>query len=268
MHLKIAKPQPTTLYLITFYLTYAKVAKSSSLHNSERKKNRNFAHQHIQRVMRNTIIFDLDGTLLDTLADLAASVNFALRTHHLPERTTSEIRQFLGNGIRYLMEKSVGGAVSGDAFEEVFQTFRSHYVDHCLDTTAPYPGIMNALNELNAKGYKMAIVSNKLHPAVQELNERFFKGYITSAVGESATVRRKPNPDAVLAALRELGSEESEAVYVGDSEVDLLTAKNAGLPCILVTWGFRDESFLRTLHLLPNTQFAHNADELLQIVTH
>ena len=87
--------------------------------------------------MLNTIIFDLDGTLLDTLADLAASVNFALRTHHLPERTTSEIRQFLGNGIRYLMEKSVGGAVSGDAFEEVFQTFRSHYVDHCLDTTAP-----------------------------------------------------------------------------------------------------------------------------------
>lgn len=263
----IAKPQPTTLYLITFYLTYAKVANSLSLHNSERKKNRNFALQHNQRHMLNTIIFDLDGTLLDTLADLAASVNYALRTHHLPERTVPEIRQFLGNGIRYLMEKSVGGAVSGDAFEDVFQTFRSHYVDHCLDTTAPYPGIMNTLSKLKEKGYKMAIVSNKLHPAVQELNDRFFKEYITSAVGESATVRRKPNPDAVLAALRELKSEKSHAVYVGDSEVDLQTATNAGLPCILVTWGFRDESFLRTLPLQPDTKFAHTAEEFLNMVT-
>ena len=216
--------------------------------------------------MLNTIIFDLDGTLLDTLADLAASVNYALRTHQLAERTLPEIRQFLGNGIRYLMEKSVGGAVTGDAFEKVFQTFRSHYVNHCLDTTAPYPGIMHALEALLAKGYKMAIVSNKLHPAVQELSERFFKGYITSAVGESATVRRKPNPDAVLAALRELKSEKSHAVYVGDSEVDLQTATNAGLPCILVTWGFRDESFLRTLPLQPDTKFAHTAEEFLNMV--
>ncbi len=214
--------------------------------------------------MLNTVIFDLDGTLLDTLDDLATSVNFALRVHQLKERSTNEVRQFLGNGIRYLMEHAVGGAVTGEDFERVFSTFRTHYVEHCLDTTQPYPGIMPLLEELKQKGIKMAIVSNKLHPAVQELAERFFKGYITSAVGESATVRRKPNPDAVLAALNELGSTKDEAIYVGDSEVDLATARNAGLPCALVTWGFRDESFLRSLPLQATTHFVHTPHELLQ----
>ena len=198
--------------------------------------------------MLNTIIFDLDGTLLDTLGDLANSVNYALRTYNLPERSLQEVRSFLGNGIRYLMTRSVGEAPIDEArFEEIFQTFRSHYVEHCLDTTCPYPGIMDLLEKLKERGVKMAIVSNKLHPAVQDLNEHFFKGYITSAVGESATVRRKPNPDAVLTALRELGSTPEEAIYVGDSEVDLATSVNAGLPCGLVLWGFRDEDFLRNL---------------------
>lgn len=216
--------------------------------------------------MLNTVVFDLDGTLLDTLADLANSVNYALRTHHIKERSISEVRQFLGNGIRYLMEHAVGGAVTGEAFEQVFTTFRTHYVEHCLDTTQPYPGIMSLLEELKRNNIKMAIVSNKLHPAVQELAQRFFKGYITSAVGESATVRRKPNPDAVLAALYELGSSPEQAIYVGDSEVDLATANNAGLPCALVTWGFRDEAFLRSLALKPNTAFIHQPTDLLQII--
>lgn len=216
--------------------------------------------------MLNTVIFDLDGTLLDTLGDLANSVNYALRTHQLKERSVDEVRQFLGNGIRYLMEHAVGGAVTGDNFEKVFATFRTHYVEHCLDTTQPYAGIMPLLQTLKEHGIKMAIVSNKLHPAVKELADRFFKGYITSAVGESATVRRKPNPDAVLAALNELGSNKDEAIYVGDSEVDLATAKNAGLPCALVTWGFRDESFLRSLPLMPTTHFIHTPNDLLTLV--
>ena len=216
--------------------------------------------------MLNTIVFDLDGTLLDTLADLANSVNYALRTHQLKERTLSEVRQFLGNGIRYLMEHAVDGAVTGEAFEKVFAAFRTHYVEHCLDTTQPYPGIMPLLEELKRHNIKMAIVSNKLHPAVQELAQRFFKGYITSAVGESATVRRKPNPDAVLAALHELGSSTEQAIYVGDSEVDLATANNAGLPCALVTWGFRDEDFLQSLALKPNTTFIHQPADLLDII--
>lgn len=217
--------------------------------------------------MLDTVVFDLDGTLLDTLNDLANSVNYALAKHRLPTRTIPEVRRFLGNGIRYLMKKSVGDNMQDDCeFEPVFQSFRSHYVEHCLDTTQPYPGIMPLLKALKQRGIKMAIVSNKLHPAVQELAHRFFEGYISSAVGESLTVRRKPNPDAVLAALNELGSTPNNAIYVGDSEVDLETSKNAGLRCALVTWGFRDESFLRSLPLATNTQFIHHSDELLKLL--
>ena len=197
--------------------------------------------------MIRSILFDLDGTLLDTLDDLANSVNYALRTHHLPERSHTEIRSFLGNGIRNLMLDAVGRGMSDEAFEPVFQTFRTYYVEHCLDKSKPFAGIIDLLKALQQRGITMAVVSNKLHPAVVELNERFFKEYITSAVGESATVRRKPNPDAVLAALSELGCCKDEAVYVGDSEVDLHTAQNAGMQCMLVLWGFRDEDFLRSL---------------------
>lgn len=197
--------------------------------------------------MIRSILFDLDGTLLDTLDDLANSVNYALRTHHLPERCHTEIRSFLGNGIRNLMLDAVGRGMSDEAFEPVFQTFRTYYVEHCLDKSKPFAGIIDLLKALQQRGITMAVVSNKLHPAVVELNERFFKEYITSAVGESATVRRKPNPDAVLAALSELGCSKDEAVYVGDSEVDLQTAQNAGMQCMLVLWGFRDEDFLRSL---------------------
>lgn len=197
--------------------------------------------------MIRSILFDLDGTLLDTLDDLANSVNYALRTHHLPERSHTEIRSFLGNGIRNLMLDAVGRCMSDEAFEPVFQTFRTYYVEHCLDKSKPFAGIIDLLKALQQRGITMAVVSNKLHPAVVELNERFFKDYITSAVGESATVRRKPNPDAVLAALSELGCSKDEAVYVGDSEVDLHTAQNAGMQCMLVLWGFRDEDFLRSL---------------------
>ena len=217
--------------------------------------------------MLDTVVFDLDGTLLDTLNDLANSVNYALEKHRLPTRTIPEVRRFLGNGIRYLMKKSVGDNMQDDCeFEPVFQSFRSHYVEHCLDTTQPYPGIMPLLKALKQRDIKMAIVSNKLHPAVQELAHRFFEGYISSAVGESLTVRRKPNPDAVLAALNELGSTSNNAIYVGDSEVDLETSKNAGLRCALVTWGFRDESFLRSLPLATSTQFIHHPDELLKLL--
>lgn len=197
--------------------------------------------------MIRSILFDLDGTLLDTLDDLANSVNYALRTHHLPERSHTEIRSFLGNGIRNLMLDAVGRGMSDEAFEPVFQTFRTYYVEHCLDKSKPFAGIIDLLKALQQRGITMAVVSNKLHPAVVELNECFFKDYITSAVGESATVRRKPNPDAVLAALSELGCSKDEAVYVGDSEVDLHTAQNAGMQCMLVLWGFRDEDFLRSL---------------------
>ena len=213
--------------------------------------------------MLNTVVFDLDGTLLDTLGDLAGSVNYALRKHGLRECSLQEVRSFLGNGIVRLMQNAVKNAVEGVAFEEVFQTFRSHYLEHCLDTTQPYPGILPMMEKLREAGVKMAIVSNKLHPAVQELSRRFFAELVTSAVGESETVRRKPNPDGVLRALKEMGSRPDEAIYVGDSEVDWETARNAGLRCALVCWGFRDEEFLRTL---PGTfAYAQSPDDLLSL---
>lgn len=211
----------------------------------------------------NTIVFDLDGTLLDTLDDLSNSVNFALRQHNMPQRSQKEIRSFLGNGIAYLMRQSVATGTSETEFDMAFQSFRKHYVEHCLDLTQPYKGIIPLLDQLKQRNVKMAIVSNKLHPAVQELNQRFFKEYITSAVGESATVRRKPNPDAVIAALKELGSSKEEAVYVGDSEVDLATAKNVGVPCVCVTWGFRDKEVLAKLH--PDF-LIDQPEELLEIL--
>ena len=215
--------------------------------------------------MLNTVVFDLDGTLLDTLGDLAGSVNYALRKHGLRECSLQEVRSFLGNGIVRLMQNAVKNAVEGVAFEEVFQTFRSHYLEHCLDTTQPYPGILPMMEKLRESGVKIAIVSNKLHPAVQELNRRFFADLVTSAVGESETVRRKPHPDGVLKALEELGSRPEDAVYVGDSEVDWETARQAGLRCVLVLWGFRDEDFLRGL---PGVQaYLKSPDDLLRVVT-
>ena len=210
-----------------------------------------------------TVVFDLDGTLLDTLQDLADSVNYALRTHGLPERTTAEVRQMLGNGIRYLMEHAVPAGMVPEAFEPVFDTFRTYYVDHCLDKTQPYDGILPMLDSLRRHGLRMAIVSNKLDAAVQELNERFFARYVDSAVGESETVRRKPNPDGVLEAIRRLGSTPDEAVYVGDSEVDFATARNAGVPCITVLWGFRDEDFLRSVGA---TTFAHRPADVVDLI--
>lgn len=209
-----------------------------------------------------TILFDLDGTLLDTLTDLSNAVNYALRSHNLPERSPQEIRQFLGNGIRNLVKAAVPPTLEEAAFEPVFATFRQYYMEHCLDFTQPYPGIMETLQALHERGTRMAIISNKLQPAVTELNNRFFRQYIDIAVGESETVRRKPNPDAVLCALDALDSNKATALYVGDSEVDVETARRAGLRCACVTWGFRDEDQLRPL--APDF-LIHQPSELLQL---
>ena len=207
-------------------------------------------------------VFDLDGTLLDTLTDLAASVNHALQLHGLPPRSRAEVRRFLGNGVRNLLLQSVGGRLDEAEFEQALSDFRTHYGQHCMDATQPFPGIMDLLETLHRRQIPMAIVSNKLQSAVTELNRRFFAQYITTAVGESETVRRKPRPDAVLKALEEMGVQPAEAVYVGDSEVDWETARNAGTQLALVLWGVRDEAALRRL---PGTDlFAARPADLLQ----
>ena len=196
--------------------------------------------------MYSTYIFDLDGTLLDTLTDLAASCNYALRTHGMPEHSIDDVRRFVGNGVRKLMERAIPDGDANPDFEATFATFREHYMVHSLDTTKPYPGIMDALAELKARGCRLAVVSNKMMAATVELCKYFFPETIEVAIGENEAegIRKKPAPDTVFAALKQLGVSGDNAVYVGDSDVDLDTARNSGLPCISVLWGFRDREFL------------------------
>lgn len=187
----------------------------------------------------DTVIFDLDGTLLNTLEDLTDSVNYALERAGLPLRSIDEVRKFVGNGVQRLMELALPQGADTPDFEKIFSLFREHYFVHCNDKTGPYPHIMKMLEQLNANGYKLAIVSNKYYEAVQELKNLYFADYISVAIGEKEGICRKPAPDTVEEALRVLGSEKSHAIYVGDSEVDIATAQNAGMECISVTWGFR-----------------------------
>ena len=196
--------------------------------------------------MITTLLWDLDGTLLDTLTDLAASVNYALRTHDMPEHSIDDVRRFVGNGVRKLMERAVPDGAANPDFEATFATFREYYMLHSLDTTRPYPGIQEVLAELKARGCHLAVVSNKMMAATVELCRHFFSDTIEVAIGENEAegIRKKPAPDTVFAALRELQIEPLTSVYVGDSDVDIATARNAGLPCISVLWGFRDRQFL------------------------
>lgn len=190
-----------------------------------------------------TVIFDLDGTLLDTLEDLKNATNFALRQCGMPERTLGEIRRFVGNGVRNLMIRAVPQGEENPEFEHAFAVFKEYYGKHCNDATRAYDGIPELLRELKNMGYAMAIVSNKIDSAVQDLNHRYFP-QVDVAIGDRENLKRKPEPDSVFLALEKLGRTREEAVYIGDSDVDLATAKNAGLPCISVLWGFRDKEFL------------------------
>lgn len=194
--------------------------------------------------MYNTYIFDLDGTLLSTLADLAASCNYALRTNGMPERTLDEVRRFVGNGVKKLMERATPNGLQNPLFDKTLADFRQHYMKHNLDTTCPYEGVMPMLEELQRRGKKVAVVSNKFYAATQELCHHFFGDLVTVAIGEREDIRKKPAPDTVIEALRQLNATAEESVYIGDSDVDIDTARNAGMPCISVLWGFRDKDFL------------------------
>jgi len=209
----------------------------------------------------STYIFDLDGTLLDTLSDLREATNYALRRNGMPERTIEEVRCFVGNGVRLLIERAVAENATAEQTDRVFEDFRQYYLVHSMDTTAPYDGIIPMLAELSRRGKRMAVVSNKLHEATNELVSHFFGQYISVAIGESKGVRRKPAPDTVEEALRCLGVDKENAVYVGDSDVDFMTARNSGLPCISVLWGFRDRDFLASIGA---DRFIEKPEELLQ----
>lgn len=196
----------------------------------------------------NFAIFDLDGTILDTLGDLRDSVNFALSSNNLPERTTGEIRQFVGNGIRLLIERAVPENTPVDVVDKCFNDFKVHYKVNSANLTKPYNGILDMLKTLQANGVKMAVVSNKADFAVQGLIKQYFSDLFDFSVGEKDGINRKPSPDSVFAAMEYLGADENNTVYIGDSEVDIETARNSHIPCIAVTWGFRDKDVLKTLN--------------------
>lgn len=191
-----------------------------------------------------TLIFDLDGTLLDTLADLAAATNYTLEKNGFPKRTVDEVRMFVGNGIRKLIERAVPVGTSASVQEQVYADFNVYYKEHCADTTCAYPGVMELLQEARRLGCQTAIVSNKADYGVQELAKQYFPGLLDAACGEQEGIAKKPAPDMLVAVMHKLGADKDSTIYIGDSDTDLMTAANTGIPCIGACWGFRGREFL------------------------
>ena len=204
-------------------------------------------------------IFDLDGTILNTSEDLCLSLNYVLKKYGLPERSVDDTKRFLGYGIRRLVERGTGEERSSDLLDDMVGDFKAHYKLHCMDATRPYAGITELLKLLRERGIRTAVVSNKADFAVRELMDRFFPGLFDAAIGEREGVRRKPAPDSVNEVLKVFGIQPENAVYIGDSEVDIQTAQNAGVRCVCVAWGFRD---VQTLEACGAEHIAQNVDAL------
>lgn len=190
------------------------------------------------------VIFDLDGTILDTLEDLYLSVNFSLTKNGLPERSRDEVRKFVGNGIRLLIERAVPDDASAEITDKVFSDFKEYYSVHSMDNTKIYEGITEMLDSIKKEGIKIAVVSNKADFAVQKLVHKFFGDRFDFVLGEKASISKKPAPDMVYSALCSTEISAEAAVYVGDSEVDIETARNSGINFVIVDWGFRDSQYL------------------------
>ncbi len=191
-----------------------------------------------------TAVFDLDGTLLDTLEDLYLATNTALERHSLPRRSCDEVRLFVGNGVEMLIRRAVPAGTDEETVLAVLADFKTTYAAICEDHTRPYDGILDMLAALRERGIRVAVVSNKFDAATKKLCKKYFGDLVEIAIGERAGVRKKPAPDTVHEALKELGVTLEGAVYIGDSDVDIQTARNCGMPCISVTWGLRDKDFL------------------------
>ena len=211
-----------------------------------------------------TVIFDLDGTLLYTLEDLKDSVNFALSKFNYPKKNLEEIRNFVGNGVKVLMELSIPQGKNNENFNECLAIFKTHYAQNMYNKTKPYDGIIEMLENLQNLGFKTAVVSNKFDLATKELCKKYFAEKIELAIGESENIRKKPAPDSVFKVMEILNSNKNSTYFVGDSEVDIQTAQNANLKCISVTWGYKNEEFL----LKNGAKFlANSPQEILKIIT-
>lgn len=210
-----------------------------------------------------TILFDLDGTLLDTIADLRDSLNRVLAAHELPTHSTSAVMQFVGNGLTKLIARAVPNGCEHQEFKQIETEMRADYALHCNDQTKPYDGILPLLHTLCEEGYQIGVVSNKPDAQVKTLCKRFFGDTVSAAIGQSDSVQTKPAPDSVFTAAKLLHAELSQTIFIGDSEVDVQTARNAEIPCISVLWGFRSKEQL----LDAGAEiFADSADSLLSLL--
>ena len=215
-------------------------------------------------LINKTVIFDLDGTLLYTLEDLKDSVNFALSKFNYPQKNLEEIKNFVGNGVKVLMELSIPQGKNNENFDECLAIFKTHYAQNMYNKTKPYDGIIEMLENLQNLGFKTAVVSNKFDLATKELCKKYFAEKIEIAIGESENIRKKPAPDSVFKVMEILNSNKNSTYFVGDSEVDIQTAQNANLKCISVTWGYKNEEFL----LKNGAKFlANSPQEILKIIT-
>ena len=206
------------------------------------------------------IIFDMDGTILDTLEDLTDSMNYALQEAGQPVRTIDEICTFVGNGLRNLVHRAVAEGPSLEEEERIFKIHGAYYREHSNVKTKPYDGIIDLLKQLKVQGYKLAVVSNKADAAVKPLCDMYFKDLFDVALGEREGVNKKPAPDAVYEVLKELGIEKEKSLYIGDSEVDVATARNAEVDLIAVSWGFRPRTLLEELQV---EKIADSVEELM-----
>ena len=217
--------------------------------------------------MIRLLIFDLDGTLLNTLEDLTDSTNYALKEFNFPTRTIEEVRNFVGNGVAKLIERAIPNGRENENFEDCLEVFKQNYAENMNNKTSPYEGIIDLLKELKSKNYKIAVVSNKFDLAVKGLCARYFADLVDIAIGENekAGIKKKPAPDTVNQVLKNFNISNEEAIYIGDSEVDIMTAKNSNMDCISVTWGFKDKEFL----LANDAKIIVNSpDEIISILEH
>ncbi len=211
--------------------------------------------------MYKAIIFDLDGTILDTLGDLHASVNYALKSYGYPLRSECDVCAFVGDGIKKLIERAVPANLDDASIQKVLECFKEHYGKNCNVNTKPYDGIIDCLKMLKSKGTKLAVVTNKAHFAAVPMCKKYFKNLIDATIGETDGTPKKPCPDMLNKAMHLLGVSKQDTLYVGDSDVDIQTAKNAGVNCLCVSWGFRSEEFLIKCGA---ANIAHNAKELFE----
>ncbi len=206
-------------------------------------------------------IFDMDGTILNTLEDLADAMNYCLKEHGMQERSLNEIKSFVGNGIRRLVDQAVPNGTDTGSIDEIYASFLQYYKDHCAVKTRPYDGIKEVLKKLKDEGLLTAVVSNKADYAVKKLCNEYFDGLFDCSAGDREGIRRKPYPDSVLLVMEHFKASPKEVVYIGDSEVDYQTAHNAGIDVIMVGWGFREEDYLRSIGA---EKIVHKPDEILK----